>query len=558
VSASTLSPFGEGCTAAIDISATEAAISNARANLLALSSSQPRLAGTIQPPEAELTPVYARDGSLTVFGPDARWWHGCSVPVAAAEAMLSSLDVTGRVACLLAPTLAAHVRVALRRSRSDQAVIAVCPEIVDLQVLVACDDFTEDIRARRLWFVGGDDWAVELGRLFAERPGLATPAQFIRLPVTPAERVERLVPAAQAVFAETNASRAAQLAARRGAWRRAGAPKPRVCVVAPSQFRLWNDAGATLAEALEADAGGAEIVAFDPDDPMRSSAVALLDAAESCSVVVAADTFRADLPGVLPDAMPWITWTTRAAGIRPFAGAEAGDAIIVADRAGHRRAVELGWPRARIATGDWPLIPAMPLDTALVAAVAIVADTQPVVMPVVLEEFSSHQLLWNDILRELQNDPFAALGDPVAYLERRMQRGGVSAEGFDVTAFVESLILPAYAQGIVRILMSAGVPVRLYGAGWRQIGEFADAAQGPIRSRGDLARVREYAAAVVDVHPVEGTHPLHRVGLLVLRPDARGRGQFIDAAQNALRARRDAPRPTAPLSMGQVVALIPK
>ena len=52
-------------------------------------------------------------------------------------------------------------------------------------------------------------------------------------------------------------------------------------------------------------------------------------------------------------------------------------------------------------------------------------------MPPALDEFSSHQLLWNHVAAELASDPFAIGEGPGPYLERSMKRHGVSAEGFD-------------------------------------------------------------------------------------------------------------------------------
>ena len=542
-----------------DLGAVERADANAGANLRALSVTQPRLAAAVSGGATGLRPVYARDGSLTAFGTDGKWWHGCSVPMAAAEAMLSSLDMRGRVACLLSPTLAAHVRVPLRRSRPDQAVIALCPDLSDLGVLLACEDLSAEISSHRLWFAWGHDWAGELRRLFLERPGLSTPAQFIRLPLTPSMEVERLVSAAQATFAETNRDRASGVGRRRNAWRRPTTRGPRICVVAPSHFRLWNDAGATLAEAWAATAAGeAEVVQFDPDDPASSSVLALLDAAESCTAIVAADTCRADLPGAAPDAMPWVTWATRPAGIPAFNAAGPDDAIVVADRSWRDHALDAGWPNERVAVGGWPTRPTpAACSSAGPRALAVVADTLPVVMPAVLEEYSSHQLLWDRIRAELTADPFALRGDPVAYLERHMRSLGVPPDGFDAAAFVEALIVPQYAQGVVRVVIAGNLPVHLFGAGWDRIDEFRHVALGPITSPAGLARVREHAAAVVDVAVVPGAHPLHRIGLPVVRPATRSQYQFLRSAEAALDgALHCAPAETA-LTLRQVLDLLP-
>ena len=543
--------------------AREAAQSNWAANLAALSSTQPPLAAALRHERPDLRWAFGRDGSLTAFGPDGKWWRGCSVPLAAAEAMLASMDVQGRVGCLLRPALAAHVRVALRHCRPDQAILALSPEAADLPVLLHCDDFSADIIAHRLWFAWGADWAAALGRIFAGRPGLATPTQFIRLPTTPAEEVDELVSAAQPVFAAAAAARAAEARRRREQWRRAGpAVRPRLCVVAPSQFRWWDDAGAVLADSLRSQAGeAADVVTFDPDDPARSSALALLDAADGCHAIVAADTTRADVPGVVPESTPWITWTTRSASIAPADTAAAHDALVVADAALRQRALQLGWPAARVGVAGWP--PITPVGVAAHAAaqrplLAVIADTVPVVEPERLAEFSSHRLLWHHIAAELAADPFVLREDAGAYLEDRMRRHAVGGDGFDAGLFLRRLILPAYAQGLARVLLRAGLPLRLYGVGWDRIDEFRAASAGPVACASDLARIAREAAAVVDVWPAEATAPLPRLCRpVVRRGPAASAGAFCDAARRALAGgRREVPNVEL-VSLRAILSLLP-
>ena len=507
--------------------------------------------------------AFGRDGSLTAFGPDGNWWHGCSVPLAAADAMLASMDVQGRVACLLRPTLASQVRVALRQCRADQAIIALSPEPADLPVLLHCDDFSKEILAHRLWFAWGAEWPAALERLFEERPGLATPTQFVRLPTTPPEQVDALVAAAQPLFAAAGAARAAEVHRRREQWRRPGpSARRRLCVVAPSQFRLWDDAGAVLADSLRAQAGeSAEVVTFDPDDPARSSALALLDAADGCHAVVAADTTRAELPGVLPASIPWITWITRSASVPPADAAAPDDALVVADADLRQRAIRLGWPAARVGVAGWPPItPVVPgsLDGAKQPLLAVIADTVPVIEPERLAEFSSHRLLWHHIAAELAADPFALREDAGAYLEDNMRRHAVASAGFDAALFLRHLILPAYAQGLARILLRAGLPLRLHGAGWDRIEEFRAASTGAVASASDLARIARDAAAVVDVWPTGATVPLVRLGRPVVRRGmAASAGAFCDAARRALAdGRIDGPA-AEPVSLHSVLSLLP-
>ena len=549
-------PVGEDAAQATRLPrATHAARTNLAVNLAAVAKTQPRLAEAVGAVAAGAEPVYARDGSLTAFGPDGKWWHNCSVPLRAARAMLAALDVQGRVACLLAPTLAAHVRAALAKARPDQAILVICPDPADLRVMLASDDFSADINAHRLWIAWAAGWAGEMKRLFEERPGLATPAQFVRLPTTPAEEVDRLVNAAQALFSSVNAARARQVAARRDGWSGGGRRSGRLCVVAPSHFRLWNDAGGVLADAL-ASAGADRVVRFDPDDPACSSALALLDACEGCDAVVAADTSRADLPGVVPAAMPWITWVTRAAAIPAFAAAGPSDALLLADEGWRAVAHAAGWPAVRATVAGWPAVHVPTPHPRAAPSLAVVADTRPVVMPDALAEFSSHALLWDAIAAELAADPFALNQPPAAYLQQRMKRHGVSPQGFDAAAFLERLIVPAYEQSVARLLARANLPVRLFGAGWQHCDDLRPLAAGPVLSRADLARIGRSATAVVDVSPAPGGYPVQRLGRPVVAAAAGGRRRLLDAARNALRGGTATPGGAPAITAAQVRSLL--
>jgi hypothetical protein len=579
VTSSTAQPV-RACVATLAPAAAVAG-SNWRENASALSLSQPRLGAALGPAPRDLRWVYARDGSLTAFDAAGQWLHSCSVPLRAAEALLSTLEVKGRVACLLAPTLCAQVHVTLQHGRPEQAILALCPCLDDLHTLLHCDDFSSAIRARRLWFAWGDDWATEMKQLFTEQAGLATPAQFVRLPTTPAEEVDQLVSTAQKVFADTNAARVAAIATRRDGWRprattltasrgipgEAGGTSdrplasrdkgrsllPRLCVVAPSQFKLWADAGAVLAETLaaSAEAGRAEVFPFDPDDPARSSAAALLEAAAPCDALVAADTARADLPGVLPPDMPWITWITTPAKIPPFTTAGPRDALLVADLAWRELARSSGWPENKVAVAGWPAPAPVPAGGCDAPTLAIVSDTRPVVAPERLAEFSSHQLLWNAIAAELSSDPFALGDDPVAYLEQRMRRHGVSPGAFDHALFLGDLILPTYEQCLARILLKEGIPLLLHGHGWADVNEFHPHAAGPVTSRADLARICSRSRAIIHALPTSHAHPADSVGLPVLRRGGESRAAYLRTVRAALNG-QFAPRPqVAALALDQ-------
>ena len=531
---------------------------NFAANLAALAHTQPRICEALTTIGPAGQPTYARDGSLTLFGLDGKWWRNCSVPVAAAEAMLASLDVNGRVACFLAPTLAAHLRVALAKLRPDQAIIGAGSDAADVTVMLASEDFSADIAARRLWFAIGEDWPSELRALLQERPGLAMPAQFVRLPVTHAETVEQMVAAAGRIFSEASASRSEAIAQLRARWQPKMGTPTRLCVIAPSHFRLWDDAGSVLAETLTGQAGqpgsAAEVIAFDSDDPAHSSGVALLRAAVDCHAVVAADMSRADLAGIIPADLPWVTWVTRPVPIPVAAFAGTRDALVLADEAWWRIAEGAGWARDRVAFGGWPRFEDDAQASPPSSLLAVVSDTRPVVMPEALTEFSSHAMLWGHIAAELSADPFAIGAGPAEYLQRRMKQAGVAAEGFDAAPFLERLILPAYEQAVARLLLRAGLPVRLYGAGWDAVEGFAPHAAGALTSRADLLRIRADVTAVVDCS-AGSCQALHRLGRPVV-PRATDPRRLVAAAKQALSQGLSAKPPAAPLALRDVLALV--
>src|SRR5688572_19469775 len=330
--------------------ATDRALANWAANSDALRASQPRLVealSAVEPPVGEW--LFGRDGALTALNGDGRWWAGCSVPLLAAREMLKKLDAGGRVACFLCPTLAAHLRVALDMMAAEQAIVAVSPDLAALSVAMHAEDFSNEIRAGRLWFACGERWEDELRRVFEENLGLPTPSQFVRLPTTSAEDVDRMVASAQQVFAGVNTGRAVAAASLRDAWRPRGrGVRRRLCVVAPSRFRLWQDGGSVLFESLHAAAGTAavDVVPFDPDRPLCGSPLALSAAAAGCDAILSADVGRADVPNTIPPAMPWVTWVTTPRV--PAATASApNDALLLADPAWAACARVAGWPQER-------------------------------------------------------------------------------------------------------------------------------------------------------------------------------------------------------------------
>lgn len=504
-------------------SADAAAARNWAANLRALASTQGNDALScdvqrLQRLAAGVTWIYARDGSLSAQHPDGRWLGGCSLPLRAARAMFYSLKAAGVTACFLSPSHGAQVAAALERLSPEQVLVVVVPDISTLRLMLACSDFSADIAARRLWFVSGNDWAADLDRLFDQHPGLPTPAQFVRTPMLKEEQLNELIEPAKAVFARHNASRSAKV--NELIHRALPGSHRSICVIAPSRFELWNDAGSTLADALAQQAHGKVAMRrFDPSHGAGASPLALATVIADCGAVVSANLARADVPEVASPKTPWITWVTMPRIPRPTKQAP-NDRIILADVRWRQAALREGWSEAHIHVGGWPAIEPVGESAMMIS---LIADTHPMLAPPNSESMplSSHRLMWEYIQAELSANPLAIGDDADAYLSRCMQRFSISEHGLDRERFVDRLIVPAYQQGIADLLLAEGLPLRIFGWGWESIQRFAATHAGVIQSRDELAEVIGKSAVVVHPTGLNRAHPIDGSARPALRPSAK-------------------------------------
>jgi hypothetical protein len=515
----------------------------------ALVSHQPAL--TIADVETDHEWLFARDRSLTLHDPHtSRWLAGCSVPRRAAVEIFRKLVVTGGVSCFLAPEHAGQIRVALDRLEPRQAIIAIIPDRETLATILCCDDFTQDFREHRLWLVAGESWEMQLRDLLAAHPGLPIPSQFIRLPQAPGDATQELIAAAQRLFSDFTNRRGELLIAARQTWpKRPTATETRLCLLAPSRFQLWGDAGLVLSDAL-----GPAARRIDPDDPAMSSPLALAQTAAECDAVVTADYARADLPGVLPDDLPWLTWITtpRIPASVPTAR---NDALLLADARLRDDARAAGWPADRLQVAQWPgsIVNAQAAKT-----LAIIADTWPVSPPESLNEYSSHVVLWEQIAHELSHDAFA-LGDDVdAYLIERMRRLEISADANLRLRLIRELIVPTYQQSLAQLLISERHALELHGRGWDRIPELAAHARGPVTSREQLVALLTSPIAAVRAWPARMVHPIDGAGVPLVHP-GRDRKSSLSAATRALNGSANSapPQSTSPiLSRALIVSLL--
>ena len=495
------------------------------ANRTALWQAQPALAERLIPPPADYEWVLARDGSLTALLPSGRWWAGCSVPLLAGRELLKKLEASPLHSCLLAPAHAGLLRAARERTGDAAALITIVPDEMTLSMLLACHDFSAEIARHRLWFAAGIGWSDDLRSLLTDTPGLSTPARFIKCKLVEESTAAALVATAQGVFSEVLADRTRRLQQLR---EQPPTPTRPLLVIAGTQFRLWEDAGDVLADQV----AGLDVGRLDVDDPATSSPLALALAAADARALVSANLSRADAANLVELSTPWITWVTRAS-VPPYSPAAPNDGLVLADAAWTAAALEAGWSAERLAVGAWPI--QVPTGRPVAPGhLALIADTGPIETPAHVDDLSSHRLLWDAILEELHTKPLAAGVDLMQYLEDRGRRFNLPLEKLDLRAFLERLLLPACVQGVARLLLSSGFPVRLHGQGWEGLPEFQDPAQGPIASRFELQAAVSQAAAVVHPFPTKGAHPIDALGVPVIRCGGRSSSDVLAEARRLL------------------------
>lgn len=518
---------------------------NFAANRHGLLQSQPELARRIEGLAIPLEFLLGRDGALTARD-DGGWWTGCSVPLAAGRELLKTLELSGVVGCYVNPTHAGQLTACFERIAPGQAVIAIVPDLLMLGVMLRCADFSAELRGGRLYFAAGWDWAGELDKILHDHPGLPLPQQFVRTALLEDDQLQRFAADAQVVVAAQTQRRTRRIALLRSRANRRAKPNGRWVVVAGSQLRLGEPAGAALTAAL----GGENVTLLDPDDPRQASPLAVAQAAVDADAIVVADVFRADMPDVLGARTAWITWVTRDRMAPPDARSP-GDGIILTDARHVAAAREAGWSAARIQIGAWPnLVPSLPPERGQnkkVKLLGLLADTCVLEIPKRIKQFSSHGLLWELIAEELTANPLALGSDPLEYLARRMAKLDIREEGMDRAAFLERLIYPAYHQGLAGLATKAGLPLALLGQGWDQMPQFAAHAAGAIRSMGALAIALGDCGALIHPSPQSASHWVEALGITLVQPAGMTAERFVQTARRALAQPPSIPHPKHPV-----------
>jgi hypothetical protein len=506
--------------------AAQAAASVLEANMQALRTRQPDAAAAVGNVRLDgLTWLYGRDGCLTAQSADGKWWGGSSLPLQVGRALMKSLEMVGSVGCFLAPATAGQIRAALEIIENNQALIVVMPDPVSAAVAMHCEPMAEEFASGRLSLVAGSDWATQLTALLQSSPGLCVPQQYLRTGLLPEEELSAMANACNPIFSAEIGRRTERAADIRGRWK-SGASK--ICVVAGQRFSLWDLAGTALAKALAAP--GEEIILIDSQQPLSGSPLAIAIAAETCGGLVAADLFRSDLPGVLPDDLPWITWATKPRFAAP-AAASPHDQVMLADESWRSAALAAGWTDRNISIATWPMLfelaPPRPG-----AAVAVIADVAMIEKPRRIADFSSQATLWDSVAQELLNDPLVLGKDIDAYFSSRLAQLSIPDSSVDRDLFRRKLILPNWYRGIARMLLKNDVPLAVFGDGWDQAGEeFSACWGGPIESMEQLNRAVQSAGAIIHPSPAAGTHPASALGRPVITVSGRAQAVLRQSTQ---------------------------
>ncbi len=522
------------------ISAPDLAEKNWRRNIASLAITQPTTVETLGRFYVDRHWIFARDGSLTALEPTGRWWADCSVPLLASRALLKTLTAGHAGSCLLSPPNAAMVVAAQERIGFSVPLFVIQPDLDIARMILSCHDFSDQIARKRLWLGAGSSWPEELLNVFDRYPGLATPGQFIRTKLTPDSIAVPLVAEAQNVFSTVASQRAERITELQSS----AVPndssadltnRKQALLIGPAEFRLWEDGAHVLHQQISDEFN---VNWFDTTDPLNSSPIALLQAAQHSGCIMSANLCRADCNHLLSKDTPWITWMTQP-GAPQFQAAGPHDALILADAAWRKYATIAGWPEDRVKIHGWPeSSPALSLNPRIHATdLAMIVDTHRLEIPASVKQFSSHRLLWELIEEELAVNPFAI--DTVDdYLTDRSGQLNIAADALDRRTFIDRLILPAYQQSVARVLITSRVPLALWGQGWSELEEFTAAARGELTDRQTFHSAVSSAKAILHCWPDRSAHPITALGKPLVYPG----NDAATLIRNALRASSTAAR----------------
>ncbi len=484
---------------------------NFQANQSALEAVWPRTILAIPESLPELEWLYARDGALSGRHIDGQWIGGVSVPARAAQKMFAKAAVVGSSAVLIAPTHAQQIRAVLERVAKQQVLIVIIPGEHIAGTILACEDFSLDIRAQRLWLACGPEWPEELNAILETQDGIAPASTMIRVPGLNADTVERVIKPCEAILSRNAQTHRSHLNSIHNKPRTPARPPRKICVVTGA-FRLWDDAPALLARA--AARANVTAVILDSSIPTQNSALKFARTADGCDAIVTANVARADLPLVVPDCIPWITWLTGTRIPRCERSASS-DRLIVADTNLQRAATESGWPDSSVLVGQEPIRWG---TTAKKAAPSIIADLPRIVVPRSVEEMSSQKLVWDRIENEVMRNPLCIGASPTEFMLHIAEEIGLERSALPLELFRTELLVPCFMRSLAKLLRDRGVVFSIFGRGWDSESILADRWVGPVEDETTLKRALESTSLMLDVWPGDTSNPARRAGKPMFRP----------------------------------------
>jgi hypothetical protein len=166
-------------------------------------------------------------------------------------------------------------------------------------------------------------------------------------------------------------------------------------------------------------------------------------------------------------------------------------------------------------------------------------------------------VLWELITHDLHDNPFTVTDDLDGFLARRMSKLDISAETLSTARFINDLIVPAYQQSIARLLLRNKIPLRLFGAGWERMPEFAPHAPGNVTSREQLHEIAQEHSGLVHVWTNPGPHAIDALDRPVLRRRGNLSSTFLNDARQILTGRAiSAPFTAPPLTAEMILKLL--
>ena len=426
---------------------------------------------------------FGRDGSLTARVNGA-WLGGSSVPSLVAAALLERTMLPTDALCIVAPNHAQHVVVTLDALPPSASLLAIWSDLAALAFALRCADFADALAGGRLHLLGPDEVGDNVRRLADDRPGWAVPKQIIIFgdsrAVQNPETIQALQESATTGLreaAEDRATAVSRVAAD-------GLPQTAdVALLAGLRFHPLDRAGQALAATLE----HLEIATADFDHPDSASTLAAARAAAAAPRVVAADLLRHDLPGVVAEGKPWLTWVTRP---RPAVPWRAGpDAVLLAHSRWSDDWLAAGWPKDRVTVGRWPSRPRVATGEGLL----LIADLPPREPPKDVADYSSASVLWDQVASEIAADPWLPARSP-RWLADQFTAAGVSGTEAQLARWTRDCVQPAIARGLAAALAETGRSYRIVGTGWD--GEAG--AVGPVENADGFDRLLAGSRALVD------------------------------------------------------------